>query len=105
MNIGQPLPDPRNKIIADLSSQIEHYLATGNRVQEVPTGVSADAPHLGTAAHKVKLKAKRDARAPEVRKHAEAGMHISGTAKAMGIHIDTVATIAKENGIKFSAPA
>ncbi|MFJ3487766.1 hypothetical protein ACIPL1_30715 [Pseudomonas sp. NPDC090202] len=37
-----PMTDPRKKIIADLSAQIDHYLATGERIQHVPPGASGE---------------------------------------------------------------
>ena len=104
MNVGVPMPDPRDQIIATLGAQIERYLATGKRVQDIPSGLSANSPHLGTSTHAEKLRARRDANAPVVKAHAEAGKTQAETAKAMGIHIKTAGLIGKENGIKF-APA
>lgn len=100
--IGVPMPDPRHKTIADLSAQIDYFLATGKKIQDIPRGVSADAPFFGTTTHSEKLRARRDAKEPELRKHADAGLTVAEAAKAVGIHVKTVALIARENGFTFS---
>lgn len=39
-----PQPDPHKEAIARLSAQIDHYLATGKRVEAVPPGASGQGP-------------------------------------------------------------
>ena len=39
-----PQPDPHKEAIALLSAQIDHYLATGKRVEAVPPGASGQGP-------------------------------------------------------------
>jgi hypothetical protein len=99
--IGVPMPDPRDKITADLNQQINNFFAAGLQIQEIPRGVSADAPFFGTTTHSEKLRALRDTKVPELQRHADAGLTIAEAAKAMGIHVKSIALIAKENGIKI----
>lgn len=100
--IGVPMADPRHKTIADLSAQIDYFLATGKKIQDIPRGVSASATFSGTTTYSEKLRVRRDAKAPELRKHADAGLTVAEAAKAVGIHVKTVALIARENGFTFS---
>ncbi|MDD1966978.1 hypothetical protein NPS29_16740 [Pseudomonas putida] len=52
-----PQPDPHKQAIAELSAQIDHYLATGQRIQQIPAGVGADVPMFGTTSRTRKKKA------------------------------------------------
>lgn len=100
--IGAPMPDPRHKIAADLNRKIDRFFATGHEIQQIARGVSADAPFFGTTTHSEKLRVRRDAKAPELRKYADAGLTIAEAAKAVGIHVKSAALIARENGFTFS---
>ena len=99
--IGESVPDTHKQAIAQLSAQIDHYLATGNRIQDVPAGVSKDSPFHGTSNHSTRLKDRRAKRAPDVRKLAAAGMSARDIGKKLGLDTRTVALTAKEHGITF----
>jgi DNA invertase Pin-like site-specific DNA recombinase len=99
-----PQADPRQQIIASLSAQIEHYLATGKRVQDVPAGVSGEVPFTAIGNHPKNLKAKRDRHEPRVRELAAQGNTASAIATAVGIDSRTVRRIAKEHSITLAEP-
>lgn len=100
--IGEPMPNPKDAVIADLNRQIDAFYGAGKKAQVIPSGVSADAPHLGTTAHHEKLRAQRDKLAPAVRAEAAKGVVASVAAKNLGMHIKRVLLIAQENGFKFA---
>ncbi|MFJ5297455.1 hypothetical protein ACIQAL_13130 [Pseudomonas sp. NPDC088368] len=52
-----PQPDPHKLAMQQLSAQIDHYLATGQRIQQVPPGATADVPMFGTTSRTKKKKA------------------------------------------------
>jgi DNA invertase Pin-like site-specific DNA recombinase len=101
--IGVPQEDPRKQIIANLSQQIDDFLKRGKQIKDVPPGASAHAPHFGTTGRTLKLRKKRDASAPAVRELADQGMRRKEIAAALGLHVDTVALIGKENIITIAA--
>lgn len=53
-----PQPDPHKLAMQQLSAQIDHYLATGKRIQAVPPGATADVPMFGTTSRTKKKKAR-----------------------------------------------
>jgi hypothetical protein len=101
MSIGVPLGDPRKQTIADLSKQIDEFLSRGKTINDVPPGASAHAPHFGTTGRTLKLRMKRDTNAPAVRDMAAQGMNRKEIAAALGLHVDTVALIGKENSLSI----
>ena len=103
--IGVPMPNPRDSIIANLNQQVDHFFAKGKKVQEIPRGVSADAPFIGTTSHHDRLRAGRDKLAPQVKEQADAGKTAAETAKALGLHVKRVKLIGQENGFKFAEPS
>ena len=100
--IGEPMPDPRDSIIANLNQQLEAYFGAGKSAQQIAAGVSAKAPFFGTTTHQVKLRAERDKLAPAVRAEAAKGVIASVAAKSLGMHIKRLKLIAEENGFKFA---
>jgi hypothetical protein len=103
MIVGVPQEDPRKQIKADLERQIDAFLNRGREVLEVPPGASKEAPFFGTTGRTLKLRKKRDANAPAVRELADQGMCRKDIAAALGLHVDTVALIGKENSITIAA--
>jgi DNA invertase Pin-like site-specific DNA recombinase len=103
--IGVPMADPRKQIIANLNAQIEHYLATGCRIQDIPPGKSGEVAFTEIGNHPKNLKARRDMHAPKIRRFAAQGMRVSAIATAMGLDRRTVRRIAKENDISLTEPS
>ncbi|TDV54442.1 hypothetical protein EC919_104178 [Pseudomonas graminis] len=101
--IGESVPDQHKQAIAQLSAQIDQFLATGHRIQHIDQGVSANAPLLGTTNHLETLKAKRAKRAPRIRALAEAGLNARQIGMKIGVDTRTVALTAREHGIAFTA--
>jgi hypothetical protein len=99
------MPNPRDAIIQDLNQKLEQFFGRGKTIQEIESGVSAEAPFFGTTAHHAKLRAERDELAPSVRAQAEAGKTVSEAAAALKMHIKRVQLIARENGYTFAEPA
>ncbi|RAU43467.1 MULTISPECIES: hypothetical protein [unclassified Pseudomonas] len=99
-----PQADPRQQIIADLNAQIAQYLATGQRVQNIPPGVSGEVPFTAIGNHPKNLKLRRDKHEPRVRELAAAGNTASAIATAIGIDSRTVRRIAKEHAITLTEP-
>jgi DNA invertase Pin-like site-specific DNA recombinase len=99
--IGMPQPDLHKQSIAELSQQIDDFMRRGRTVTEVPPGASAHAPHFGTTGRTLKLRMKRDTNAPAVRDMAAQGMNRKEIAAALGLHVDTVALIGKENSLSI----
>ena len=100
--IGEPMPDPRQSVIAELNSQIAAFFGSGKTAQVIPNGVGVDGPFNGTTAHHERLRKERDKLAPSVRAEAAKGVVISVAAKNLRMHIKRVTLIAQENGIKFA---
>lgn len=100
--IGEPMPGPRDSIIANLNQQLEAYFGDGKTVQQIAAGASAKAPFFGTTTHQVKLRAERDKLAPAVRAEAAKGVIASVAAKSLGMHIKRLKLIAEENDFKFA---
>jgi hypothetical protein len=99
------MPDPRDLIIANLNQQMDQFFATGKTVEQIASGVSADAPFLGTTSHHDRLRAGRDKLAPKVKEQAESGKTAAEVAKAQGMHVKRVKLIARENNFKFADPS
>lgn len=72
--IAVPMANPRDAIIEKLKLQLVKYLGSGKTAQQIASGVSAEAPHLGTTAHHEKQRAERDVPTPKVRAQEEAGI-------------------------------
>ncbi|WP_062390768.1 hypothetical protein [Pseudomonas abietaniphila] len=102
--IGENVPDQHKQAIANLSAQIDHYLATGHRIELVPAGISGEVPFTAIGNHPKNLKARRDRHEPRVRELAAAGNTASAIATAIGIDSRTVRRIAKERGIALAEP-
>jgi len=100
--IGEPMPNPRDAIIQDLNQKLDQFFGSGKTIQQIESGVSAEAPFFGTTAHHAKLRAARDKLAPAVRAQAEAGKTASAAAAALKMHVKRVQLIAEENGFKFA---
>jgi len=103
--IGEPMPNPRDAIIQDLNQKMEQFFGSGKTIQQIESGVSAEAPFFGTTAHHAKLRADRDKLAPAVRAQSEAGQTASAAAVALKMHIKRVQLIARENGFTFAEPS
>jgi hypothetical protein len=100
--IGEPMPNPKDAVIADLNRQMDAYFGAGKTAQVIPNGVGVDGPFNGTTAHYERLRAQRDKLAPAVRAEAAKGVVASVAAKNLGMHIKRVMLIAQENGFKFA---
>ena len=100
--IGEPMPNPKDAVIADLNRQMDAYFGAGKTAQVIPNGVGVDGPFTGTTAHHERLRAQRDKLAPAVRAEAAKGVVASVAAKNLGMHIKRVMLIAQENGFKFA---
>ena len=100
--IGVPMPDPRDSILADFNQKMEHFFSSGKTVQQIASGVSADAPHFGTTPHSLKLRAARDKDAPKIKAMAEAGKTVVEIARETGILAKRIRLIASENNFKFA---
>jgi DNA invertase Pin-like site-specific DNA recombinase len=102
--IGESMPDQHKQAIAQLSAQIDHYLATGHRIEVVPAGKSGEIPFTEIGNHPKNLKAKRDKHEPRVRELAAGGKSASTIATVIGIDSRTVRRIAKEHDISLAEP-
>lgn len=100
--IGVPLPDPRDEVTAKINRALEDFFGAGKHIKQIPAGVSANAPVLGTTPHAKKLRALRDKDAPKVKAQAEAGKTASAAATALDMRISRVKLIAQENGFTFA---
>lgn len=100
--IGVPMPDPRDAITTQLNRALDDFFGSGKHIQQIPAGVSANAPVLGTTPHAKKLRALRDKDAPKVKALAKAGKTASAAATALDMRISRVKLIAQENGITFA---
>ena len=100
--IGEPMPNPKDAVIADLNRQIDAFYGAGKKAQVIPSGAGVDGPFNGTTAHHERLRAQRDKLAPSVRAEAAKGFVASVAAKNLGMHIKRVTLIAQENGFKFA---
>lgn len=102
--IGESVPDQHKQVVAQLSAQIDHYLATGHRIQKIDAGISGELPFTAIGNHPKNLKAKRDKHEPRVRELAAQGSTASAIATAVGIDSRTVRRIAKEHDITLAEP-
>jgi DNA invertase Pin-like site-specific DNA recombinase len=102
--IGESVPDQHKQVVAQLAAQIDHYLATGHRIELVPAGKSGEVPFTAIGNHPKNLKAKRDRHEPRVRDLAAAGNTASAIATAVGIDSRTVRRIAREHSITLAEP-
>lgn len=103
--IGESVPDQHKQAIAQLEAQIDHYLATGHRIEKVPAGKSGEIPFTATGNHPKNLKAKRDKHVHRVRELADQGMTASAIATTIGLDSRTIRRVAKENAISLAEPA
>ncbi|WP_296255579.1 MULTISPECIES: hypothetical protein [unclassified Pseudomonas] len=103
--IGESVPDQHKQAIAQLAAQIDHYLATGHRIELVPAGKSGEIPLTAVGNHPKNLKTKRDKHVHRVRELAAKGMTASAIATAIGLDSRTIRRIAKENDISLTEPA
>lgn len=100
--IGEPMLDPREAIIYDLEKSKAQFLAAGNSIQNIPTGVSGVYSVRHVTGHQKTQQAGRAKLAPALREHAYAGRTLRAAAIAMKLRVDRAQLIAKENGIVFS---
>lgn len=49
--IGEPMPNSADAIIQDLNQKLEQFFGSGKTIQQIESGVSAEAPFFGTTAH------------------------------------------------------
>lgn len=103
--IGEPMPNPRDAIIQDLSQKLEQFFGSGKTIQQIERGVSAEVPFIGTTGHHNKLRTQRDKIAPQVRELAKSGKTVSQIASELKMHIKRVQLIGRENGFKFAEPS
>jgi len=102
--IGQPMPNPRDSILADLNQKLEHYFGAGRSVQEIAPGVSGEKEAMFGTSHSNKLRIERNRQAPRLKELADAGHTVIAAAKAMGMETKRARLIARENNIKFPGP-
>jgi len=94
-----PLPDPRQRVIEDLSSQIDRFFAAGGQVAEVSVGTSKDSLPVVMETRAQKLRAGRDRLAPSVRDMAAKGASAHAISKVLRTNDTRVRLIARENNI------
>lgn len=102
--IGESVPDQHKQAIAQLAAQIDHYLATGHRIELVPAGKSGEIPFTAVGNHPKNLKARRDKHESRVRELAAKGNTASAIATALSLDSRTVRRIAIEHGIVLAEP-
>jgi hypothetical protein len=102
--IGQPMPNPRDSILANLNQQLDQYFGAGKAVQEIPAGVSGERELMFGTSHSNKLRIERNKQAPRLKELAAAGMTVIQAAKEMGMESKRARLIARENDIKFPGP-
>ncbi|MNF74125.1 hypothetical protein D3C84_561500 [compost metagenome] len=100
--VNEPTPHPREIIISELEILKKQFLAAGNCIQQIPAGLSGENQKKAAPSPYQKLQQSQRAKlAPEMRKHVEAGMSIRASANSLGIRLERVLLIAKENGIVY----
>lgn len=99
--IGKPIPHPRQIIISELDCYKKQFFAAGNTIKKIPTGMSGRDPNIVAPSQYEILRAQRKKLAPELRKHADAGLSIRASARALGIKLARAELIAKENNINY----
>jgi len=102
--IGQPMPNPRDSIIANLNQQLDHFFGTGKTVQQIAPGVSGEKEAMFGTSHSNKLRIERNKQAPRLKELADAGHTVIEAAKAMGMETKRARLIARENNIMFPGP-
>ena len=102
--IGQPMPNPRDSIIANLNQQLDHFFGAGKAVQEIAPGVSGERAMMFGTSHSNKLRIERNKQAPRLKELADSGHTVIEAAKAMGMETKRARLIARENNIKFPGP-
>lgn len=100
----QPLPDPRQQLIATLGAQIDQFFAAGRTVKEVPPGASGEKLGLSMDRQHAKLRAQRDKEAPTLKYLINQGYDRKQCAEAMGCDQKRVGLIARENKLTFGGP-
>lgn len=102
--IGQPMPNPRDSIIANLNQQLDHFFGAGKTVQKIAPGVSGEKEAMFGTSHSNKPRIERNKQAPRLKELADAGHTVIEAAKAMGMETKRARLIARENNIKFPGP-
>jgi hypothetical protein len=100
--IGQPMPNPRDSIIADLNHRMDQFFGAGNTVQLIASGVSGESSLSGASGHSERLRAERDKLAPMLKALAATGITSSAAATQTRIRQKRIELIARENGFKFA---
>lgn len=99
----QPLPDPRQRVIEDLHSQIDRFFAAGGQVAALPHGASKEGLPSVMETRAQKLRAGRDRLAPSVRDMAAKGAGAHAIAQVLSTTDSRVKLIARENSITLGA--
>jgi hypothetical protein len=99
--IGKPMPHPRDIIIFELEEQKAQFLAAGNSIQKIATGLSALDTFPVASSHQKMLKSERAKFAPALREYAKSGLTINKAAKILKLKIDRAQMIVREHRIKF----
>jgi hypothetical protein len=95
----QPLPDPRQRVIEDLHSQIDRFFAADGQVAEPALGASKEGLPSVVETRAQKLRAGRDRLPPCVRDMAAKGASAQAIAQALSTSHTRVKLIARENDI------
>lgn len=96
--IGEPMIHPRELMTVELEKHKQQFLAAGNVIQNIPTGLSGYSAE-GHSQHRYRLE--RAKLAPALQAYADAGTTLQFAAMAMKIKSERAKLIAKENGIVF----
>lgn len=100
----QPLPDPRQQLIASLGDQIDQFFAAGRTVMEIPPGASSPKLGLSLDRQQAKLRAQRDNEAPTLKYLIDQGYDRKQCAEAMGCDPKRISLMARENKLTFGGP-
>ena len=102
--IGQPMPNPRDSIIANLNQQLDQFFGAGRSVQEIAAGVTGEKDAMFGTSHSNKLRIERNKQGPRLKELAAAGKTVIQAAKEMGMETKRARIIARENNITFPGP-
>jgi len=100
--IGEPMPNPKDALIADLHRQMDAFFGAGNKAQQIDSGVTGEVNGPIKSTRSIKLRGARDKDAPRLKELAEAGLSAIEAAKEMGTDSKRARLIAQENGFKFA---
>lgn len=101
--IGEPKPHPRDAILDELAKSKQEFLKAGNRIENIPVGLSGyDSTGFDSRQRRMH-QARRARLAPELRAQALAGKSIEAAARDMKIKCARARLIASENKIVFTA--